>query len=303
METIGRRHFLKTTAALSGLTTLSGFMPGKAKPKLSFSTLGCPDWSWEQINHFASVNGYAGIEIRGVQRELNLPQSRLFRSREAISSSLSVLKEKKLSIVNLGSSTNLHVAEASERKKQLDEARSFIDLAVQLNCPYIRVFPNNLLKDRDKKETLDLIASGLIELGDYAKSTPVTVLMETHGDLVCASDILEIMDTANHPQVGLVWDVVNMWVITREQPDAVYPKLKKYIRHIHIKDLVLVDGKIRYTLLGRGESPVLKAVDLLYADGYKGYYSFEWEKLWHPEIEEPDVAIADYARKMQDHFK
>ncbi len=29
--------------------------------------------------------------------------------------------------------------------------------------------------------------------------------------------------------------------------------------------------------------------------GYRGFYSFEWEKRWHPEIEEPDVALAQYA--------
>jgi len=29
--------------------------------------------------------------------------------------------------------------------------------------------------------------------------------------------------------------------------------------------------------------------------GYKGFYSFEWEKRWHPEIEEPEVAFAQYA--------
>jgi hypothetical protein len=44
------------------------------------------------------------------------------------------------------------------------------------------------------------------------------------------------------------------------------------------------------------------AVDLLRKDGYKGYYSFEWEKLWHPELEEPDLAIADYAQAMRMRF-
>src|SRR5438552_1683679 len=29
--------------------------------------------------------------------------------------------------------------------------------------------------------------------------------------------------------------------------------------------------------------------------GYRGFYSFEWEKRWHPEIEEPEVAFAQYA--------
>jgi sugar phosphate isomerase/epimerase len=94
-----------------------------------------------------------------------------------------------------------------------------------------------------------------------------------------------------------------MWTITKEPPAQVYKKLKKYIRHTHIKDAQLADGKPQYTFLGKGEVPIFEAIDVLIKDGYKGYYSFEWEKLWHPEIEEPEIALADYATVMKEHFK
>jgi predicted xylose isomerase-like sugar epimerase len=44
-------------------------------------------------------------------------------------------------------------------------------------------------------------------------------------------------------------------------------------------------------------------VRVLAGGGYKGYYSFEWEKKWHPEIEEPDVAFPHYARTMTGYLK
>ena len=37
--------------------------------------------------------------------------------------------------------------------------------------------------------------------------------------------------------------------------------------------------------------------------GYKGFYSFEWEKRWHPEIEEPEIAIAQYERVAAEYLK
>ena len=43
---------------------------------------------------------------------------------------------------------------------------------------------------------MDLITKGLLELGDYAKGSKVTVLMETHGDLVWTEDIEKIMESA-----------------------------------------------------------------------------------------------------------
>jgi hypothetical protein len=41
--------------------------------------------------------------------------------------------------------------------------------------------------------------------------------------------------------------------------------------------------------------PIRRQVEALARSGYRGYYSFEWEKRWHPEIEEPEIAIAQFA--------
>jgi hypothetical protein len=41
---------------------------------------------------------------------------------------------------------------------------------------------------------------------------------------------------------------------------------------------------------------VKEQVRVLASSGYKGYYCFEWEKKWHPEIEEPEVAFPHYAK-------
>ncbi len=272
------------------------------QPLLSFSTLGCPNWSFETIVNFAVDNGYNGIEIRGIQREMFLPKCPVF-STDKMSETLQLVKDKGLHFVNLGSSAAMHLSDATERKKNLDEAKAFIDLAQQLHCPYIRVFPNDFPPNEDRNATMELIAKGLQELGDYAKNTDVTVLMETHGEVVKTDDVVHIMQLAAHPKVGLVWDIVNMWSVTKEPPLQVYQKLKPYIHHTHIKDLRITNGKETYTLLGEGIAPVFEGIDVLYKNGYSGYYSFEWEKLWHPEIAAPEIALADYPVKMRQHFK
>jgi sugar phosphate isomerase/epimerase len=296
-----RRHFIKTATGLVVVLATSSFDFRKYKPLLSFSTLGCPDWSFETILNFAVNNDYNGIEFRGLQRELDLTKRPEF-SKENIPATIKLIEEKKLKIVDLGASAEMHYADPAIRKKNLDEAKSFIQLAQQLNCPYIRVFPNKLPKDQARNETIDLIINGFLELGNYAKDTGVTVLMETHGDLVHTADIEKIMQSVNHPNVGLVWDIVNMWSVTKEPPAQVYPRLNKYIHHTHIKDLKIVDGKEQYVLMGKGTTPIFEAIDILAKNKYRGYYSFEWEKLWHPEIAEPEVALADYPKVMKKHF-
>ena len=221
-----RRHFIKTATGLVIVFATTSFDFKKYTPLLSFSTLGCPDWTFETILNFAVNNDYNGIELRGIQRQLDLTKCPEFSSKKNILATRKIIEEKKLRIVDLGSSAEMHHSDATERKKNLDEAKSFIQLAQQLNCPYIRVFPDNFPKEQERNETMDLILKGLLELGNYAKDTGVTVLMETHGDLVQSADIEKIMLSVNHPNVGLVWDVVNMWSVTKEPPVQVYPRLK-----------------------------------------------------------------------------
>jgi hypothetical protein len=71
------------------------------------------------------------------------------------------MHDRALVFVDLGSSCALHCPKGEERTKNLDEGKKFIDLALKLNCPYIRVFPNQLPKDRDRQESLKLIFEGL----------------------------------------------------------------------------------------------------------------------------------------------
>lgn len=301
--TSNRRQFLQSSAALFAATIIgSSFDYKKKQPLLSFSTLGCPDWSFEQITDFAAANGYEGLEIRGIKRQLDLVKCDEFSSAANIAATVKMMKAKGLKFVNLGSSATLHFSDAAERQKNLDEGKRFIDLAHELDCPYIRVFPNIFPKEQTKEQTLDLIVKGLLELGEHAKGSKVKVLIESHGDLVHTEDLEKVMQAAAHKNVGMIWDVTNMWTITKEDPASVYEKLKKYIHHTHIKDAKLVDGKPQYVFLGQGDVPILKAIDLLSAGGYKGYYSFEWEKLWHPEIAEPEVAFKDYIKVMKEKF-
>ncbi len=301
MEKLKRREFLQTASALAAAALTGSVFGFKKPPLLSFSTLGCPDWTFKQIVDFAALHLYQGIEVRGILRQLDLTQCAEF-NKQNIAATLRMMEDKSLRFVDLGSSATLHFSDPAERKKNLDEGRRFIDLAQALKCPYVRVFPNSFPKDQEKNATMELIVKGLLELGDYAKGSNVSVLIESHGDLVAIDDLEKVMKAAEHKNVGMIWDVTNMWTKTKESPASAYEKLKKYIRHTHIKDAKMVDGKINYIRLGQGEVPIFEAIDALFNGGYGGYYCFEWEKLWHPEIETPEIAIADYAQVMTKHF-
>jgi sugar phosphate isomerase/epimerase len=297
-----RRDFLHSTTGLMGYAFAKPLVDiYKEKPKLSFSTLGCPKWTFNQIIKCAVDNGYQGIELRGINGQMDLPKCPEF-SPAQIQDTLKQIQDNKLEIVNLGSSAHLHHKDPSKRKTHLDNAKRFIDLAQMINCPFIRVFPDDLPKDQKDEETLELIITALQELGDYTKGSKVTVLLESHGKVVYSDMLQHIMQTTNHPKVGLIWDYMNMWSITKEPPQMVYDKLKKYIKHAHIKDGKLTASKPDYTLLGEGEMPLTEALNALKNGEFKGYYSFEWEKVWHPEIQEPEIALPHYTQAIKKYL-
>ena len=271
-------------------------------PLLSFSTLGCPDWPLDKILDVAAANNYKGIEIRGILREMDLSKSPHFNSDANIKATKQKFNDKNLKIVGLGSSAAMHHVGEADRSKAMDEAKRFIEIAYKASCPYVRVFPNNFPKEVPKEKTMELMSAGLNDLAKFSKDTGVKVIMETHGDLIWSDDLVKVMNTVDDKQVGLVWDISNMWTVTKEDPKMVYDKIKKWVWHTHIKDISLADGKEKYTLFGEGDVPALEAIDMLVKNNYKGYFSFEWEKMWHPEIAEPEVAIPQYAEVMKKHF-
>jgi sugar phosphate isomerase/epimerase len=153
----------------------------------------------------------------------------------------------------------------------------------------------------ERRAVLEYIGAGLRELGEYGRPRNVSVILESHGQFTDSPTLLELMQIANSPNVAILWDAHHTFV-AGEQPEATVAALGKYIRHTHLKDSV-PDGKDRkYVLTGTGEVPVKRQVAALARIGYRGYYSFEWEKRWHPEIAEPEVAFAQYATVMSGYL-
>ena len=296
---IERREFLQRLAmTLAALPEIAHARVMGERLPIGFSTLGCPSWSWSKILDFARQNGFAAVELRGLQGTMDLPSRPEFADAQ-IEQSKKEVADRGLRISCVSSSAEMHQTGA-EHEKQLADARRFIDLASRLGAPYVRVFGNKLVGPRDA--AVEHIAGSLRELGDYAAPKNVTVILESHGDFTNSSILREILEKAASPHVSLLWDAHHTFADGKEDPAFTFGQVGKYIRHTHLKDSRMENGERHYVLTGRGDVPVKRQVEVLATAGYGGYYSFEWEKVWHPELAEPEVAIADYARVMTEYL-
>lgn len=299
---INRRTFLATGAtAFVGLRAgAAGARPALA-PRLAFSTLACPGWAWDQVVDFAAEHRYAALELRGLQDAMDLSERPEFAPAR-VAATWRKLAERRLAIACVSSSANMHEPDAAKRAAQLAEARRHVDVAQALGAPYVRVFGNNFVAGEPHEDTLARVAAGLRELGAYARPRGVTVLVESHGDFVDSPTLLDVLRRAASPAVALLWDAHHTFVLGREAPADTVRQLGRYIRHTHLKDSVPGDTGRRYVLTGRGDVPVRAQLEALARTGYRGYYTFEWEKRWHPEIEEPEVALAQFAEVARGYF-
>jgi sugar phosphate isomerase/epimerase len=260
---------------------------------MGFATLGTPKWDWLPTLDFAAAHGFAAVELRGIRETMDLSQRPEFQP-SAIAQTRREVRDRGLVVPVLGASINMHEKDAAKYAEAMAETRRFIDVASALGTPYVRVFGNTLVKGAPRAPQLAYIARGLHELGAYAQPRDVMVLLESHGDLVDSPTLLEIVRLADSPGLALLWDAHHTFV-GGESPETSVRELGRFIRHTHLKDSVPAGADRRYVLTGTGNVPVRRQVDALARSGYRGFYNFEWEKRWHPEIEEPEVAIAQYA--------
>jgi sugar phosphate isomerase/epimerase len=297
-----RRSFLATLGA--GLAAAPGLLRAQsrsARYPLAFSTLGCPDWSWKAILESAGRYGYVALELRGIAGEMDLPKVPEFTGTR-LADAKRDLAALGLAVSDLGASARMHEKDPAVRAQQFDEGRRFIDLAQAMGVKYVRMFGDRIPEGEPRDEVMKRVIDGFREMSAYAKTAGVTVLIESHGDFTRSADLENILTSVASPQFALLWDAHHSFVAAGEQPADTFKRIGKWARHTHLKDSRPEGADRRYVLLGAGEVPVKEQVRVLAASGYKGLYCFEWEKKWHPEIEEPEVAFPHYAKTMAEYL-
>ena len=259
----------------------------------------------QKILTFAEQHGFAAIEFRGLQGNLDLPSHPAFAA-ESIAQTKREILSRGLRVACVSSSASLHESDPQKRSKILDDGRRFIDLASSLDAPFVRVFGSSTDSGHPVSPSDDLkarVAAGLRELGDYAGPRKVTVIIESHDDFTASASLADVLHRADSKSVGLLWDAHHTFAESNEDPKFTVRQLGPWIRHTHLKDSIGKGGDRKYVLTGRGNVPIKEQIEALRSIGYKGFFCFEWEKVWHPDLEDPEIAIADYARAVADYLR
>lgn len=301
--------------------------------RTSFSTLGCPDWSFQQVLENGSRAGYDGVEIRLLERQLDLLAHPALQPSE-LSTRRRELADSGFRVSGLGSSVNFHSPDTAERARLIEIGKRYLDLAVELGADFVRVFgdvlqplpgssvPVHEVSPEQRRTTLRQVVDGLQHLGEYSAQLGVSVIIETHGDFADSKLMVEVMQQITTLGVGVLWDTHHPWRFAGEPLRETMERLRPWIRSTHWKDSVtrpqhqtsqvgasaahqainLMSGHrpADYVLFGGGEFPAIECLRLLDSIGYDGWHSLEWEKMWHPEIEDTEIALPLFPKKIRE---
>lgn len=229
--------------------------------------------------------------VEGTTDLLGLPDfsTRLSGTRE-------LLAESGIGVLSVSTGIRFTSELESERAAQLDQARRHIDLAAELGSPYVRIFGGPIEPEMDRKATMANIEHGFRLAAEHARERGVTVLLETHDTFATGRASKELIERINHRSVGLIWDILHSYRCG-ETFEQTLSAIGVHVRHVHLKDSSDFDeNRFDLKLCGEGRLPIPEALRLLDSIGYDGYYEFEWERGWHPQIEPPEVALPHFVR-------
>jgi len=260
--------------------------------EISFSTLGCPDWTLPQAIDLAGRAGYDGIELRFVEGEDSLWKLPSFQSGQ-LAETKRHITDSGLAICCVDTSCRFDSSNQNERDRWIVEGERMAELAGQLRAPGIRVFGDRIQPGTTRDSTRQWIADSLTTLSQKLAHTGVEIWLETHGDFATSSEVMSILSTC--PEIGVVWDSASAFIENEERPLDSGMALRTAIRHVHVKDLCEKSGEWSPALTGEGDFPLEEVGTVMNKINYRGFLSFEWEKKWHPEIEPPEVAIPHFA--------
>ncbi len=256
------------------------------RPKLSFSTLACPEWTPMEVVERAAAMGFDALEWRGGEdghAGTHLRAAERHALRRA-------MEDRGLVAIAVTTYTDLVHPDAAVRQASVDELLGHAEVAAVLGAPSLRAFPGDRSDDASDEALLDRAADTLLRAAEGLAGMGISIAVEPHDAFMSSSAVAGLLAKVDHRQVGAIWDAGNMWSVGEEPEDGI-GLLGPWLRYVQVKDGVGRLPDWRLTLVGEGEVPLARGLGILFRAHPTTPVSIEWERPWHPELPPAEVAL------------
>lgn len=251
----------------------------------AFSTLGCPEFSLDEVLALAQRHRIPEIEIRTLGGTVEVP-AHLAEHHNTPDALATKLRASGARVVALDTSFKLIGNDTASRAALLE----FLPWAEALAVPRLRVFDGGTAGGQnDLREAFATLEWWRAERDQHGWRAQLMV--ETHDALTNTPAIVEFSRGA--PECGVLWDTHHTWKKGGEDPLATWAAIKHHVVHVHVKDSVSQPSArhpFTYVLPGDGEFPMAPIREVLQRE-FNGTVSLEWERQWHPYLPPLDDAL------------
>lgn len=269
--------------------------------KIGFSSLACPGWDLETIVANASEMGFDGVELQGLQGELELPFApELTHRPEGVRR---IFERSNVELVCLGVPATL----SSYRRKVVARHKALVtsalELAAKLGCPYVRLDVGRVQRWDNRRAAQSRIAEALISLVPAASRVGVTLLVENGGDFPGSQELWFLIDAVGHPAVQCCWNQCRAMTIG-ERPTKSIPCLGSKIGLVHLCDAEFDERGmlLEYKPLGEGNVEIARQIELLRGIVYDRYLVFEWSKTPLESLPVPEDVLGRAAKTLRERI-
>jgi sugar phosphate isomerase/epimerase len=275
--------------------------------KLSFMTLGCPNWDLDTICERGREYGYDGVDFRGYLDTIDITTLPLFTTHA--DRTRRQLNDAGLEVSAISSSINVCALE--KRPAGIDEAKRTIEAARGLSAGIVRIFGGGNLETSDRTALAKVGRETIEQILALDGAQNIQWVFETHDLWIKAADCKLLLDTIPNTNFGALWDMGHTSRVGGESPEETFSTIGPRVGYCHVKDAVfdpshpaamkenfeqgLVVGW-RYVLPGEGQLPLEKSIRILKKHGYQGWLVCEHEKRWHSDLDEPEVIFPAFVR-------
>ena len=251
--------------------------------KFTVFTLAFPGYTAEDAIRAVAKLGYDGVDIR-VRQDGHIY--------------IDAPKEYRKKLVELANSLGIRIvgvysylreefiaSDPGEKEKALKNIIAHLDLAVDLDGVYLRIFAGT--KERTEENMRKFIEMCKLACKE-AEDRGVFIGIETHGELAYSGDTCNrVLEEVGSEMLTIVYDVANIY---RQNLDPL-EELKKInlsrVISVQFHDFKKENGTWKPVLLGQGDIPHEPVIEYLKEKNYDGFIVDEYEKWWHPELPDP----------------
>ncbi len=206
-----RRAFLANSLGLGAALTAGPWANALAKApdqRGSHMRYGLVTYNWAKDWDLATLicncttAKVLGVELRtthahAVEPSLNVGQRIDVKKRFA---------DSPVSLVGLGSNERFDHREPQALQAAVEATKMFVKLGHDVGASGVKVKPNSFHKDVPREKTIEQIGKSLNVVGAFAADYGQQMRVEVHGQCAPLPIMKQIMDVADHPNVGVCWN-------------------------------------------------------------------------------------------------